>query len=54
VPVVVLSCVALNGLAARGSRLLGHLPGTGDHQVWLSGARACAESSHEEDNRSGL
>jgi hypothetical protein len=43
----ILFYLALNGLATQGSRLLGHLPGTGNPQAWLSGARARTELGHK-------
>jgi hypothetical protein len=43
----VLSYLALNDLATRGSRLFGHLPGTGNPQVWISGAQACVKLGHK-------
>jgi hypothetical protein len=49
----IFSYPALNGLAARGSWLLGHLLGTGNPQASLPRVRACAEPDHKEKFRSG-
>jgi hypothetical protein len=43
------NCLALNGLATQGSRLLGHLPGTGNPQVWLPRAQTRVELGHKEE-----
>jgi hypothetical protein len=46
--IYVLSYLALNDPVIRGPRLLGHLPGTGEHRVWLLGAQAHADPGHKE------
>jgi hypothetical protein len=48
-----LSCLTLNDLTAWGTWLLGHLPGTGNPQVWLLGAWVCAELGHKEEIKLG-
>jgi hypothetical protein len=45
----ILSCLVLNGLATRGSRLWGHLPDNDNPQVWLPMARVCVESGLEKE-----
>jgi hypothetical protein len=42
-------CLALNGLATQGSRLLCHLPGTGNPQLWLPGVRTRVEPEQTEE-----
>jgi hypothetical protein len=49
---VVISCLALNDLTARGSWLLGHSPDTGNPQAWLPGPRARVELGHKGEFRS--
>jgi hypothetical protein len=44
-----LYCLALYGLATRGSRLLGHVTGTSDPKAWLPGVRAHAELGQKEE-----
>jgi hypothetical protein len=44
-----LSYLILNGLATRGSWLLGHMSGVGNPQAWLLGARVSAEPGLEEE-----
>jgi hypothetical protein len=45
--------LALNDIATRGSRLWGHLPGTGNPQALLPRAWACVRPGHKAELRSG-